>query len=308
MQASIFRSYRKRTLSVALLGGWLLLAGCEQSESLGSVGLPVGGSGGMTLVEEPRLVAALSDPDARDTDPSFTEDLRELYFMSERSGNKEIWRSERPDKTSEWGPPELVSELATEGGEENPTVSNDGRDIWFFTDRDRVRGSLWHSQRAARGDAWSDPEPVPELTTGSRSSDVSVAVDPSRTLFILNSKLTGNQPYQLYEIDRDGPDGDFSEPRLLENVVSDSDEFDPDLRHGERWLMFESHRSGRGQIHLSTRSSVEEPFPESMPLEALRSDYEDGAPALSEDLDYVMFSSDRSGNIDIYEAELLPPP
>ncbi|HEY3500005.1 MAG TPA: hypothetical protein VGK73_35190 [Polyangiaceae bacterium] len=290
-----------------LLASSLLLGGCESSESLGTLHREMGGTGGMTLAEEPRLVPALSDPEARDTDPSFTEDLRELYFMSERSGNKEIWRSERPDPASEWGAPEIVPELAREGEEENPTISNDGRDIWFFTDRDRGRGSLWHASRAARGEAWSEPEPVPELTTGDGSSDVSVAVDPARILFVLNSKLTGNQPYQLYQIDRDGPDGDFSEPVLLENVVSDADEFDPDLRQGGRVLVFDSRRSGRGQIHLTTRDDAGERFRESAPLEALRSDFEDGAPALSEDLDYVMFSSDRSGNIDIYEARLVPP-
>jgi hypothetical protein len=296
-----------RALPVVLLV--LLVAACERAESLGVLHLAAGGEGGARPSEAPVLVNELSDPEARDTDPSFTEDLRELYFMSERTGNKEIWRSERPDPASPWGAPELVGELNTPGEEENPHVSNDGRDIWFFTDRDRAEGSLWHSSRAARGQTWSDPLPVPELTTGAGSSDVSVAVDPTRTLFVLNSKLTGNQPYQLYELTRDGPDGEFAEPALLRGVVVTSvDEFDPDLRRGGRFLAFDSRRDGRGQIYVSTREEIDEPFGAAVPVEALRSEFEDGAAMFSEDLDYVMFSSNRGGTSDIYQARIAPPP
>lgn len=316
------RELRRRTETAkgALLGlaaaCSLLLSACDRVELLGTFqrdDAGVSGASGASGADgagepaEPRLVETISDPGARDTDPSFTEDLRELYFMSDRAGSKDIWRSERPDRTSAWGAPELVSELNTAGEEENPCISNDGRDIWFFTDRDRTLGAQWHASRAARGELWSAPEPVSELTTGAGSSDVSVAVDPTRTLFILNSKRSGNLPYQLYQIERDGPDGPFSEPSLLAEVVSSTDDFDPDLRRGGRFLIFDSRRTGIGQIFFSVRAQSDQPFPAAAPVEALRSEYQDGAPALSEDLDYVMFSSTRSGNGEIYEAALVPP-
>jgi Tol biopolymer transport system component len=302
MSAAKFQHHGKQACSLWLVASVVVL-GCERTELLGVLHTATGGTGG-ALIEGPRVVETISDPGARDTDPSFTEDLSELYFMSDRTGNKEIWRSERPERSGVWGAPELVSELNTEGEEENPTISNDGRDIWFFTDRDRPEGSLWHASRALRGEPFGAPEPVPELTTGDGSSDVSVAVDPTRTLFILNSKLTGNQPYQLWEVRRDGPDGAYAEPVLLANVVSSSDEFDPDLRRGGRFLAFDTRREGRGQIYFSERGDSSERFPASAPFEALRSDAEDGAVVFSEDLDYVMFSSDRTGNIEIFEAVL----
>ncbi len=288
------------------------MLGCERVEVLGVVGEAneTGGAAGEPglVVDEPRLVSSLSDPDARDTDPSFTEDLRELYFMSDRTGHKEIWRSLRPAASDPWGTPELVPELNGTSGGENPFVSNDGLSIWFFTDRDRSLGSIWHSTRAARSAPWEPPEPRSELALTTGSSDVCVAVNSAETLFVLNAKPPGAPPYGMYRMERTMPDEPLSAPELIDEIVSASNDFDPDMRRDGLFLAFESQRETENtQIFWTLRADRSEPFRTPVRVPALISIEEDNACAFSEDLRYVMFSSFRTGNSEIFEAILSTP-
>jgi hypothetical protein len=245
-------------------------------------------------------IAAINDPAARDTDPSFTADLLELYFVSTRTGSKDIFRSLRDDPSAEWGTPELVTELSWEGQDENPLVSADGLDLWYFTDRDRSLGTIWHATRAVRSDPWSGPEPVSPLQLAAGGSDVSVAVDATRTRFILNSKQPGAPPYGLHEFVFDPDSGTFAPPVTLTEVNSDFDDFDPDLREGGLFLAFDSDRAGLRQIYFTRRAALDAPFAEPVPLTPGAVATE-SAVAFSEDLRYLMFSSNVGGSADIYE-------
>lgn len=293
------------------------MAGCDRVEILAHVAGTAGHSGtspgsageagSRAVAGIPVLVQELSDPEARDTDPTFTDDRLEIYFMSDRTGGKDLWRSTRDGAGDDWNPPLPVNELNSTGGDENPHVSNDGLHIWFFTDRDRARGALWYSTRASRLEPWQAPEPVPELTTGEGSSDVALAVDDSRTLCIVSSKRAGSQPYGLYRFERAEPDESFGTPTLLEEVVSSADEYDPDLRSDGRVLAFHSLRLGNSQLFWTSRPTRRDPFATPQPLAETASEHADAAPALAEDLSYLMFSSDRSGNSELYELELAEP-
>ena len=60
----------------------------------------------------PQLVAELSSS-AIDEDPTFTGDLLEVCFMSNRAGTKDIWTSHRAVATDAWAPPVRVAELSS---------------------------------------------------------------------------------------------------------------------------------------------------------------------------------------------------
>jgi hypothetical protein len=282
--------------------------GCERTELLGVVPSAGGADGDDPLVpDRPRVVPVLNDVDARDTDPTFTEDQTELYFMSDRTGDKRIWRSLRPTADDPWGTPELVPELNTAGENENPFVSNDGLTIWFFTDRDRTISAQWRSTRATRDDPWGMPAPVEGLVFGVESSDVAVTVDPGETLFILNSKPSGSGPYGLYRLERATASDPLGPPVLMDEVVSDRSEYDPDLRRDGLFLAFDSARVEPRQIYWTRRNDRNSPFDAPVLVPALAGQSNDEAAAFSENLRYVMFSSNRTGNVEIYEALLSTP-
>lgn len=284
-----------------------LLGGCERLELLGTMETSRDAVPAPLVPDVPRPIAELNDPNARDTDPSFTEDLTELYFTSDRSGDKRIWRSVRLSADEPWNLPSLVEELNTSGDNENPFVSNDGLSIWFFTNRDRSLGAQWRSTRAARTDPWGEPAPVEALVFGEGSSDVSVAVDPRETLFILNAKPAGAPPYRLYELTRETAEEPLGAPVLMSGIVSDANEYDPDLRRDGLFLAFHSERTDPRQIFWTRRLDRESAFDPPVPLPGVVSEFFSEAPAFSEDLRYLMFSSNRSGNTELYELLLSAP-
>lgn len=282
--------------SLVLLGACCV--GCERGELLGALQpRPFG---------PPRLVSELSDPEARDTDPTFTADRCELYFMSDRSGSKDLYRSLRADPTEPWSAPERVDELSTGYQEENPHVSSDGLTLWFYTDRDRSLGTIWQSTRDSRTSPWGEPTPVPSLGNGQGSSDVAVGVGADEKLAVLASSPPQARSYDLYLYERPSRADPFGEPRLLADVSSSADDFDPVLVDGGRLIAFHSNVLGSHDLFTARRGSRNEPFEAPIPVEELNTDAAESAPEFSEDATYVMFSSNRAGTEDLYEATREP--
>lgn len=271
--------------------------GCERVEWLGKE------TGGAPLAPEiPRRVEELSDPGARDTDPTLRADLCELFFMSDRLGSKDLWTSRRAAPDEPWGEPEPVESINSDVVDENPHVSTDGLRLWFYTDRNRAEGTIWIAAREAVDEPWAEPVPVPELGIGTDRSNVAVGVAENETLLVISSLPTGGTGYELYQQERESVEDMFGEPVHIEAVGSPRDEFDPELRANGRLLAFHSVRLGSSDIFRATRESVADAFGPAEPVESLNSPYEDGAPAISRAFAYVLFSSDREGTDDIFEA------
>src|SRR5262252_585029 len=99
----------KLPLAVKLaLASALAASGCVRHDLLGTVAGD-GGAGDAAATpprfSPPVLVAALSDTASIDEDPTFTGDLLELYFMSTRAGDRDIWTSTRASADDPWGAP-----------------------------------------------------------------------------------------------------------------------------------------------------------------------------------------------------------
>jgi hypothetical protein len=304
----------KRWLHASFALAALLPACGRRTELLGFVGSDAGPDA-VSLTPPrfaaPTLVAALSDTGAIDEDPTFTADLLELLFMSNRDGTRDIWTSRRPSADAPWGSPTRVAELDSAGSDWAPAVSLDGLRIWFASDRDTSgRGQLWRSSRAARSAAWNAPEPVAELASG--SVDFAPAVDATETLLFFSSDRTtvggsaGGANFDLYWSERAAAAGTWDAPAAVPGTNSPSDEYDPFVAQGGLVVFFTSMRSGMGDLYWSARRSIAEPFAPPVPLADLNSDAYDSDSSLSVDLGYMMFSSTRSGNAELYETHALP--
>jgi WD40-like Beta Propeller Repeat len=74
-----------------------------------------------------------------------------------------------------WGPTEEVKELNTAGTDQRPSVSHDGRQIYFYSDRNpgpapASANRLWVAQRQSVSDDWSAPVPVEFPTSDKQES------------------------------------------------------------------------------------------------------------------------------------------
>ena len=95
-----------------------------------------------------------------------------LYFNSNRSGNQDIYASTlQPDGT--FGQPQPITELNTAATEQQVTISRDGLEMYFISDRpgstpnpdSGVSGppgqpspDIWVSTRASTSDPWGTPQ------------------------------------------------------------------------------------------------------------------------------------------------------
>jgi hypothetical protein len=282
---------------------------CQRSELLGTISADAGAS------TPPRfspavLVAALSDSNAIDEDPTLTGDLRELFFMSNRNGDRDIWMSRRDAADAAWGPPVRVAELDSPASDWAPAVSLDGLRIWFASDRADVgRGQLWRATRGSRGAAWDPPAPVTELASG--SVDFAPAVDATETTLLMSSDRVnataalGGADFDIYVATRATTGTAWGWPAQVVGINSGADEYDPFVAQAGLVVFFTSMRSGMGDIYWSSRSSLSEPFAPAVALEDVNSPNYDSDATLSPDLGTMMFSSTRSGNAEIYETRAI---
>jgi hypothetical protein len=86
---------------------------------------------------EPKRIIELDSPYI-DAAPSLTADGKTLYFHSFRPGGRgesDIWVATREHGDAPFGSPRNVSEVNTEHHEQTPSVTGDGRTLYFTTGR-----------------------------------------------------------------------------------------------------------------------------------------------------------------------------
>jgi len=250
----------------------------------------------------PQPIVELADP-AADDDPTLTDDMLEIYFASTRvtgkDGNADIWRATRVRATDPWSAPALVRELNTTKNDENPGIAGDGLTLWFSSNRDG-NTDIYVSTRGARDQLWGTPMRVPELSTAVDD----LGAEPARTG--LRIAVYADSPRRLFEATRASETAPWSVPVPLTalNVPDTADNlsgfFVSDL---EIW--FTSTRPGAADhdLYRAVRPSLDQPFGEPIPVDGINSRSRDDDPWLSPDGHTLVFTSDISGNQEIYVAE-----
>jgi len=248
-------------------------------------------------------VRELAYPNALDEDPTFTEDLLEIYFTSDRGGNLDIWRSQRALPTEPWEAPTRVAELSSPEIDQTPSISLDGLTIWIASNRtgSKKASNLWVSTRASRTSAWPTPTEVTELS--SDGEDIAPATDEDDLLMAFASDRGGTTSQDIYFSARPDRSSPWSPPVQVPRINSTAHDWDAFLGDHALQIFFNSDRGGMaGDLYFATRSSSTAMFGPVVPLTELNSPANDTDPTLSRDLRFIMFGSNRSGDPEIYEA------
>ena len=249
---------------------------------------------------EPRVIAAISSADTTDDDPSLSSDRLLLFFNSRREGGlgrEDIWFSRRASADGEWQAPEPVPELSSDARETGIALSGDGLTLWWSSDREGGQGGLdvYSAVRAGREQPWSAPEPVAALS--SPGDDLVSALSGDGRTLLLARRDDEDDDYDLHRSLRDAG-GAFSAPEPLAELNSDDEESDGFLLGSGLQLIF----TRDSDLWLAERASTGEPFGPGAEITSLNSDEDDRDAWASDALDYVVFSSDRSGSYLLYEA------
>ncbi|WP_437612476.1 hypothetical protein WMF20_09150 [Sorangium sp. So ce834] len=293
-------------------GLWLAIggAGCEDQHVVIGALSPGQGGGGAGAPERPRFEAPTAvteiNSSAREEDPTLTDDLLEIYFMSDREGSRDIWTSRRAGVGSPWDAPRAVENInLAESVEDTPCVSGDGLRIWFYSAREPQ--GIWLAERASRDDPWGTPVHVDALAVEG-ATVMGPHVDPAG-LHVVTGVTPADAETYLAIASRERPEDDWSALAPLAGLDGPGDEGGPFLFDDGKQILFRSSRQGGGDLFWARRASAEAAFEEAAPLEEPVNlpGERDTDPHLSPDGSVLFFASTRTSVADIYEAHRVAP-
>ena len=134
-----------------------------------------------------------------ESQPCVSSDGRELYFVSRRAGNADIFRCLRNANGSWDAPQNLGAPINTQGTEMAPFLHPDGRTLYFSSDKHVGMGGfdLFMSRRGEDGQ-WQEPVNLGfPINTQGDEINFFVAAD-GKTAFVSSQREGGNGGYDIY--------------------------------------------------------------------------------------------------------------
>ncbi|HVW26338.1 MAG TPA: hypothetical protein VHC69_13305 [Polyangiaceae bacterium] len=250
---------------------------------------------------KPVVITSLSNDSSVDDDPSLTGDRLVVFFDSKRDGGQgkeDIFASERKDAQADWDTPTPVESLNTADRETGIALSADGLRIWFSSDRPESQGGLdvFTAQRTSRSAAWSAVTRVDELSTP--DDDLVSDVNDAETVCLLGRRPKGTDNYDMYVSTRATADDPWQPAEPIQELDTKANESDAFLAGDGYELLFTRSKD----LQFARRPAQTAPFVLVGPLDDLNSSSDDRDPWATQDLRYVVFSSNRSGSYELYEA------
>ncbi len=259
-----------------------------------------GGQGGGALGpwSEPQPVTVLNEVGAFDDDPSFTADLLELYFNSDREGGTDIFVSTRSAASEPWGTPLLVAALSSAGPDTNPVVAPDGLTLWISARRDGQDvndNDIYVATRADRDSAWQTPVLESGVNvTGPGEYPCAVSSDGLTFVF--------ERAHDLYVATRTSVSSPWSGATAIAELNTDDSERQAWLAPDGLTLYFDTDAAGTDDIVVSTRAAVGLPWGPPTAVVELNSRAAGESDAwLSPNQRYMMFTRNVAGDADIFE-------
>jgi hypothetical protein len=241
-----------------------------------------------------------------DDDPTPSDDGRELYFTSPRPGalgKADIWRVRRDSTLLAWGPVEHVVELSSAENENTPELSSDGLTMWLVSDRPGGMGQddIWVTTRPDRSSAWTTPSNVSELNSPTIERGPSVFLGGLAMVFH-SDRPGGKGKTDFWITTRASVTAPWSAPVPLDSVNTSGDELRGWVSPCGLEMYYQADRGSGMDFYMVRRDSVDEPFGPEQRIPELSDPAYDQDLRLSPDRRHAVFSSQRSGAGDLYEA------
>jgi len=123
--------------------------------------------------------------------PTPNADETTLYFNRSTtfdSDDSDIWTTRRANRTDRWGEPARVDALNSNAAEFSPSISVDGRTMYFATGR-RGHVEVWTSTRTRDDAAWTPPQPLGETVNVPLSLTLAPFISrDQRTLYFMAAR------------------------------------------------------------------------------------------------------------------------
>jgi hypothetical protein len=211
------------------------------SQQTGTTAIWVSRRATVTAWGTPQVVAELGSPT---NEPCISRDGLTIWFA--RPGNSDaalsshIWVASRAATTSAWGVPQLVTELAAPGfDDEKPSVDDAALMMVFMSNRPGGAGGmdLYMSTRPTPLDAWAVPLNLTEVNTPGDERDPFIGAQGLQLFWAANPPME-----QIRSATRASVTQRFTLSRTLTELGQPN--FDPTLSVDLRHIMFAAQRAG----------------------------------------------------------------
>lgn len=139
-------------------------------------------------------VAVINTASSTDWNPWISDDGLVMYFVSDRTGTFDIFKTMRTSTSSPFSAPVVVGELNTTANDYDPVLSKDGLEIFFGSTRDQsgtnVLNQIFHATRSTPSDGFGAPARIAELSNAT-SDDFPNWVSPDRCQLMFTSNRGG---------------------------------------------------------------------------------------------------------------------
>lgn len=172
--------------------------------------LEVSGAGGLDIVAIPRdgtgeVSIALAKPvqgvstPAPEFDPYVSRDGRTLYFSSDRTGDRKVYRATLDTSFSATQLDPLTT-LSENGTEQDPVPTVDGTKLYFtrWTDQSPKHAELFVAKKASPGAELGQAVPVTELNTSGSEFAVDISNDGCTLYFTSDGRKPSSGGTDLY--------------------------------------------------------------------------------------------------------------
>jgi hypothetical protein len=189
----------------------------------------------------PQPVSELGSPT---NEPCISRDGLTIWFArpgsTDAALSSHIWVSSRPSRTAAWNAPQLVTELAAFGfDDEKPSVDEAALAMVFMSNRPGGAGGLdlYLSTRPSQSAPWGAPVNLVEVNTPGDERDPFIGGQALQLFWAANPPME-----QIRWATRTSVTGRFSASRSLTELGGP--DFDPALSIDLRHILFSSQRAG----------------------------------------------------------------
>lgn len=256
--------------------------------------------------DPPVVIAELASPYDEGC-PELTDDGLEIFWHDTEPagiGGSDVWTAVRASTLQPFGPRMLVTSVNTTFNEGGPSLSFDGLELYFSSERAGLnKGDLYVARRASRTAPFEAPQRIAEVDSTEYESSPFLSAD-GLTLYFGSNRADGSGSNDIWFATRAIPSGLFAAPQSLAFVSTSDSENTPTLTANGLSLFYEvTGNVGKADLWVATRASTTEPFsPGTVVAELSLVNSEDVTPSVSASGERITFSSDRGSTYDPFVA------
>lgn len=181
-----------------------------------------------------------------------------------------------------WSSPQFLPQISS-GADYEATISSDGLDLYISSERDGfAETDIYHSNRASVNQPFPAPVRVDEVSVpGYEQHDGAPSLSANK-LRLYFARANGHGPGDLWVADRPNSAASWNPPVPIASLNTAGREQKITVTADELHAVFTTDRSDALQFWIASRNSIDEPWQNLEPIEAL-SDYAPRSCSLSPD-------------------------